>query len=74
MNILYYNNKKTNIIKHLNARRQIMKYLNLLGFIVCVVVMFLPEKYRLLLIIPAFIFIVSGVVLIMNETHKNNVK
>lgn len=51
-----------------------MKYLNLLGFIVCVVVMFLPEKYRLLLIIPAFIFIVSGVVLIMNETHKNNVK
>lgn len=74
MNILYYNNKKNNIIKHLNARRQIMKYLNLLGFIVCVVVMFLPEKYRLLLIIPAFIFIVSGVVLIMNETHKNNVK
>lgn len=51
-----------------------MKYLNFLGFIICVVVMLLPDQYRLLLIIPALIFIVSGVVLIMNETHKKNIK
>lgn len=51
-----------------------MKYLNFLGFIICVVVMFLPEEYRLMLIIPALIFIVSGVVLILKERRNNAIK
>jgi energy-coupling factor transporter transmembrane protein EcfT len=47
-----------------------MKYLNLIGFIVCIVVVFLPEEFRLLLLIPAIIFIINGTMLII-KGRKN---
>ncbi len=50
-----------------------MKYLNLIGFIVCIVVVFLPEKFRLLLIIPSIIFIINGILLIIKD-RKNQLE
>lgn len=53
------------ILRTSYRRREIMKYLNLLGFIVCIVVVFLPEKFKLLLLVPAIIFIINGSMLII---------
>jgi hypothetical protein len=47
-----------------------MKYLNLTGFIICIVVVFLPEEYRLLLLIPSIIFIINGIMLIIKDRKK----